>query len=155
MYLLFWPQKGRQAWATEWKEENADNFFEKLHRVGLCEPMHMQPLLDRSSISENGIGKRIQWKLQLFSKRFKCLCRILKLLLIMFDLLLGTLKLDRTYVPLPFGYDSMEKLYTSKETRCGMVVSIDYLNQCADSNRSNNFAIFPIRLEVDNVTGTF
>ena len=66
----------------------------------------------------------------------------------------GSLNLDATYVPLPFAYDAMKEAYLEKdETKCGMIVSIDYLNQCADSNRSNNLAIFPIKLVVDNVTG--
>ena len=48
----------------------------------------------------------------------------------------------------------MKEVYTNvDETRCAMIVTVDYLNQCADSNRSNNLAIFPINLKVDNVTG--
>ena len=57
-------------------------------------------------------------------------------------------------MPLPFAYDAMKEAYTSKdETKCMMIVNIDYLNQCADSNRSNNLAMFPIKLKVDNATG--
>ena len=42
--------QGRQNWAKEWKGENAKNFFEKLHRFGLCEMMHMNPLLGKPSV---------------------------------------------------------------------------------------------------------
>ena len=73
-----------------------------------------------------------------------------------FHFCLGNFKLDRTFVPLPFAYDAMKEVYTNEdETRCAMIVTVDYLNQCADSNRSNNLAIFPINLKVDNVTGNF
>ena len=63
---MFIELKGRKSWATQWKEENGNDFFEKLHRVGLCETMHMHPLLDRSSISENGLGKEIRLDLHLY-----------------------------------------------------------------------------------------
>ena len=61
------------------------------------------------------------------------------------------------YLPaVHFAYDAMKEVYMNvDETRCAMIVTIDYLNQCADSNRSNNLAIFPINLKVDNVTGNF
>ena len=68
-------------------------------------------------------------------------------------LTIGTLQLDRTYVPLPWGYDSMKDEYIKRETRCGMMVSVDYLNQCPDSNRTNNFAIFPAMLVVNESKG--
>ena len=42
--------QGRQNSAKTWKGENAKNFFEKLHRLGLCEMMHMTPLLGKQSV---------------------------------------------------------------------------------------------------------
>ena len=70
--------------------------------------------------------------------------------------ILATLNLDRTYVPLPWGYDSMKNSYINgNETKCGMMVGIDLMNQCPDSNRTNNFAIFPAKLKVSESKGIF
>ena len=41
------------------------------------------------------------------------------------------------------------------ETKCGMMVGIDLMNQCPDSNRANNFAIFPAKLKVSESKGIF
>ena len=67
---------------------------------------------------------------------------------------LAKLNLDQTYVPLPWGYDGMKDRYINgNETRCGMMVGIDLLNQCPDSDRTNNFAIFPAKLKVTESKG--
>ena len=66
------------------------------------------------------------------------------------------LNLQQTYVPLPFAYDAMKNAYLGRnETRCGMMVMVDYLNQCPDSDRSNNFAVFPAKLVVNESKGKF
>ena len=76
--------------------------------------------------------------------------------LLLFKLLKGTLNLGNTYVPLPFAYDAMKNTYIKRnETRCAMMVTVDYLNQCPDSNRSNNFAAFPVKLVVNEEKGMF
>ena len=63
------------------------------------------------------------------------------------------MNLQQTYVPLPFAYDAMKDNYINKEIKCGMMVSVDYLNQCPDSDRSNNFAVFPAKLVVNESKG--
>ena len=47
----------------------------------------------------------------------------------------------------------MKEMYNGNEIKCGMMVSVDYLNQCSDSNRTNNFAIFPAKLSVNETKG--
>ena len=47
----------------------------------------------------------------------------------------------------------MKDLYNGKTTRCGMMVSVDLFAQCPDSNRTNNVAVFPIRLSVNETKG--
>ena len=50
----------------------------------------------------------------------------------------------------------MKNSYTNvTETRCGMMVGIDLMNQCPDSDRANNFAIFPAKLKVSESKGIF
>ena len=34
-----------------------------------------------------------------------------------------------------------------------MMVAVDYMNQCADNDKSNNLAVFPVVVSVDNATG--
>ena len=47
----------------------------------------------------------------------------------------------------------MKHLYNGKTTRCGMMVSVDLFGQCTDSNRTNNVAVFPVRLSVNETRG--
>ena len=63
------------------------------------------------------------------------------------------LDLNKTFVPLPWAYDAMEDLYNGKDTNCGMMLTVDYLKQCPDDDRSNNLIVFPVILSVDNHTG--
>ena len=66
-----------------------------------------------------------------------------------------SLQLNRTFVPIPWAYDAMKQLYNGKTINCGMMVSVDLFNQCPDSNRTNNFAVFPVRLSVNETKGNF
>ena len=60
-----------------------------------------------------------------------------------------SLKLNRTFVPLPWAYDALKHTeYIGKTVRCGMMVSVDLFEQCSDRDRSNNMAVFPVRLNV-------
>ena len=70
-------------------------------------------------------------------------------------MLLGTLQLDQTYVPIPFAYDAMKHAYMGKETQCAMMVSVDFLGQCPQSNYTNNFAVFPVKVSVNETRGKF
>ena len=63
------------------------------------------------------------------------------------------LQLNRTRVPIPFAYDAMKYAYVGKETRCAMMVGVDLLGQCPDSNPNNNFGVFPVILKVNESTG--
>ena len=65
----------------------------------------------------------------------------------------GWLQLNRTYVPIPWGYHVMKEMYDGKDIKCGMIVAVDYLNQCPSNDKSNNLAVFPVIVSVDNVTG--
>ena len=66
---------------------------------------------------------------------------------------LGKRQLEQTYVPIPFAYDSMKYAYIGKETQCAMMVAVDYLGQCPDSNNANNFAVFPVKVSVNEARG--
>ena len=68
-------------------------------------------------------------------------------------LILGLLELNETYVPIPWAYDAMKNLYDGNDIKCGMMVGVDYLNQCPDNDKSNNFAVFPVVVSVNNETG--
>ena len=60
-----------------------------------------------------------------------------------------SLKLNRTFVPLPWAYDALKHTeYIGKTVRCGMMVSVDLFEQCSDRDRSNNMAVFPVRLNI-------
>ena len=63
------------------------------------------------------------------------------------------MKLARTYVSIPWAYDAMKHLYIGKTTNCGMMVGVDIFSQCPDSDRTNNFAVFPVRLLVNETKG--
>ena len=63
------------------------------------------------------------------------------------------MKLDRTYVSIPWAYDAMKLLYIGKTTNCGMMVGVDIFSQCPDRDRTNNFAVFPVRLQVNETKG--
>ena len=47
----------------------------------------------------------------------------------------------------------MKHLYIGKTTNCGMMVGVDIFSQCPDSDRTNNFAVFPVRLLVNETKG--
>ena len=65
-----------------------------------------------------------------------------------------SLKLNRTFVPLPWAYDALKDTeYIGKTVRCGMMVSVDLFEQCSDRDRSNNIAVFPVRLNVNEDKG--
>ena len=36
-----------------------------------------------------------------------------------------------------------------------MMVAIDFLGQCPDSNNANNFAVFPVKVSVNEARGKF
>ena len=63
------------------------------------------------------------------------------------------LDLNKTFVPLTWAYDAMEDLYNGQDINCGMMLTVDYLKQCPDKDRSNNLIVFPVILSVDNHTG--
>ena len=63
------------------------------------------------------------------------------------------MKLARTYVSIPWAYDAMKHLYIGKTTNCGMMVGVDIFSQCPDRDRTNNFAVFPVRLLVNETKG--
>ena len=64
------------------------------------------------------------------------------------------MKLDRTFVPLPWAYDALKYEYLSANPiRCGMMVSIDLFEQCSDGDRTNNIAVFPVTLNVTEDKG--
>ena len=66
---------------------------------------------------------------------------------------LESMKLARTYVSIPWAYDAMKQLYIGKTTNCGMMVGVDIFSQCPDRDRTNNFAVFPVRLLVNETKG--
>ena len=66
-----------------------------------------------------------------------------------------SLKLNRTYVPLPWAYDALKHLYNGRTLRCGMMVSVDLFAQCPDKDRTNNFAVFPVILNVNESKGIY
>ena len=68
-------------------------------------------------------------------------------------LISGWLELNRTYVPIPWAYDAMKHMYDGKDIKCGMMVGVDYLNQCPDNDKTNNFAVFPVIVSINNATG--
>ena len=67
-----------------------------------------------------------------------------------------SLKLNRTFVPLPWAYDTLKDTeYIGKTVRCGMMVSVDLFGQCSDRDQSNNMAVFPVRLNVNEDRGGY
>ena len=65
------------------------------------------------------------------------------------------MKLNRTFVPLPWAYDAMKHEYIQKSIRCGMMVSVDLFEQCSDKDRTNNIAVFPVTLNVNEDRGEY
>ena len=63
------------------------------------------------------------------------------------------MKLNRTFVPLPWAYDALKHEYVGKTVRCGMMVSVDLFEQCSDRVRTNNIAVFPVRLNINEDRG--
>ena len=47
----------------------------------------------------------------------------------------------------------MKGLYNGKDINCGMMLTVDYLGQCQDNDRSNNLVVFPVIVSVDDDTG--
>ena len=65
----------------------------------------------------------------------------------------GRVDLNRTFIPIPWAYDAMKDMYNGQDVNCGMMLTVYYLNQCPDNDRSNNLIVFPVTVSVDNNTG--
>ena len=47
----------------------------------------------------------------------------------------------------------MKNKYDGNYINCGMMLAVDYMKQCPDNDESNNLAVFPVVVSVDNTTG--
>lgn len=118
--------------------------------------MHMEPLLDDApeTLRANGNSKStfsLLFFIQFIEINFLYEMKHNAIL----STLLVSMKLNRTFVPLPWAYDALKNEYVGKIVRCGMMVSVDLFQQCSDRVRTNNIAVFPVRLNINEDRGMY